>query len=64
MCLSQELDQIRPETRSIFLLRFQENLSIKVISQIVALPEGTVKSRLFYATKKLAHNLHHFNHLV
>jgi RNA polymerase sigma-70 factor (ECF subfamily) len=64
LCLSQELEKVNPETRSIFLLRFQENCSIKAISQIMSLPEGTIKSRLFYTIKKLAQNLHHFNPLA
>ena len=63
-CLAQELKKINPETRSIFILRFQENCSIKEIGQIMSLPEGTVKSRLFYTIKKLAHKLHHFNQLA
>jgi len=57
----RELNGFNSETKSIFLLRFQEDLSIKEISKIVLLPEGTVKSRLFYTIKKLAQRLQHFN---
>jgi RNA polymerase sigma-70 factor (ECF subfamily) len=62
--LTRQLNRINPVSKSIFLLRFQENLSIREISKIVSLPEGTVKSRLFYTIKKLAHQLHHFNQLI
>lgn len=57
----QIINKLNPETRSIFLLRFQEDMNIKQISEIVSLPEGTVKSRLFYIIKKLTQRFH--NHL-
>lgn len=44
-----------------FILRYQEDLSIKEISKIVGCPEGTVKSRLYYAVKKLSAKLKIFN---
>jgi len=53
-----KLDQLKQST---FLLRFQENLSIKEISEILECSEGTVKSRLFYMTKSLAKKLKAFN---
>jgi RNA polymerase sigma-70 factor (ECF subfamily) len=59
--LLRELDGINSATKSIFLLRFQENMSIKEISKMVSLPEGTVKSRLFYTVKKLAQRLQPFH---
>ncbi|MDP5168744.1 MAG: sigma-70 family RNA polymerase sigma factor [Bacteroidia bacterium] len=40
--------------REVFLLRFQEDLPLKDIAAIVNCSEGTVKSRLFYALKKLS----------
>jgi RNA polymerase sigma-70 factor (ECF subfamily) len=49
----EELSKIEPEHRSIFILRFQEQLSIPEIKEIIGCSEGTVKSRLFYTTKKL-----------
>ncbi|MBN2089918.1 sigma-70 family RNA polymerase sigma factor [candidate division KSB1 bacterium] len=49
-----ELATFEPEKQTIFLLKYQQNLSIKEISDICNCPEGTVKSRLFYMTKKLA----------
>jgi len=36
-------------------------LSIKEIAEIIEINEGTVKSRLFNATKKMAENLKEFN---
>jgi len=59
--LNTELDKIDPDHRSTFILRFQENLSIKEIKDILGCSEGTVKSRLFYTTRKLAKSLKVFN---
>ncbi len=42
-------------------LRFQQELQVKEIAQIMNLPEGTVKSRLFYLLKKFSVLLHEFN---
>ena len=56
-----ELNKINPVHRSTFLLRYQENLSLKKISEIQGSSEGTIKSRLFYTTKKLADKLKKYN---
>lgn len=46
--------------RQCFLLRYQEECSIKEISEILDCPLGTVKSRIHYCLKKLAEQLHIF----
>jgi len=51
------LDQLGNEHQSAFLLRYREGFSIKEVAEILELPEGTVKSRLFYAKKLLAEKL-------
>jgi len=51
------LDELGTEHRSAFLLRYREGFSIKDVAEILGLPEGTVKSRLFYAKKTLAEKL-------
>ncbi|MBN2000446.1 sigma-70 family RNA polymerase sigma factor [candidate division KSB1 bacterium] len=56
----EQLQQLKPEQKSAFILRFQENLSTLEISEILDCPEGTVKSRLFYVTKKLAKKLYNY----
>ena len=46
------------ENQSItFILRYDQEYSIKEIAEITESSEGTVKSRLFYTTKKLAEKL-------
>ncbi len=47
------------EHRSAFLLRYREGFSIREVATILELPEGTVKSRLFYAKKLLAEKLNY-----
>lgn len=53
------LDQLGEEPRSAFLLRYREGFSVRDIAEILELPEGTVKSRLFYARKVLAEKLNY-----
>lgn len=53
------LNQLGPEHRSAFLLRYREGFSIREVAETLELPEGTVKSRLFYARKILAEKLHY-----
>ena len=59
----KELEKFQDIYRHIFLLRFHENLTINQISEITGCKEGTVKSRLFYMTKKLSAQLKHYNPL-
>ncbi len=48
------LMQLDTDQRSTFLLRYQENYSIGEISKIMNCAPGTIKSRLFYTSRKLA----------
>jgi RNA polymerase sigma-70 factor (ECF subfamily) len=59
--LSAELERLGDGHRSAFLLRYQQNMSIREIGEILGCSEGTVKSRLFYTTQKLASKLKAFN---
>lgn len=59
--LIKELGRLDENQRSAFILRFQEQLSIKEISQILDCSEGTTKSRLFYAAQKLSKKLKWFD---
>jgi len=59
--LNIELNKLEENQRTTFLLRYQEEFSINEISEILGCAEGTVKSRLFYCTKKLALKLRIFD---
>jgi len=52
--LSESIKRLPQEQRSLIVLRFKINLSIKEIAEVYQCPEGTIKSRLFYATKELS----------
>jgi len=53
----QYLEKLDPEVKTIFLLRHAGELTIPEIARATGCPEGTVKSRLFYAMKKMSENL-------
>ncbi len=48
-----ELEKLDESHRSAFLLKYREGLDISEISEILELPPGTIKSRLFYTRKKI-----------
>lgn len=58
--LHQALGELDDAQRQCFVLRYQEELSMKEIAEIMDCPEGTVKSRMFYTLKKLGNKLRAF----
>lgn len=55
--LRQELERLSPDSRLLFSLRFEEELSVPQIAEVMAIPEGTVKSRLHTLTQTLKKKL-------
>ena len=49
-----ELETLEEKQRSILILKYKENFSLKEISEILDLPVGTIKSRLHYARLELS----------
>lgn len=47
------LDKLSPEHREVLMLAFYNDLSYSEIAQILGCPEGTVKSRVYYAKEQL-----------
>ena len=47
------LSRISPEHREVLTLRFLEGMSIGEIAEVIDCPEGTVKSRLHYASREI-----------
>ena len=57
--LKESLDQLPGPDRAVLSLRYEENFDTAEIAGILDVPEGTVKSRLFYARKRLRKYLEH-----
>lgn len=55
------IDNLEVSHRTVFVLRYLEHFSLQEIAEITEAPVGTVKSRLFYATRKMTENLKLFN---
>ncbi len=53
VAVHQSLDRLEPKHRELLALFFLEEFSLAEISQILGCPEGTVKSRVYYAKKAL-----------
>ena len=53
----KSLVQLDEKHRDVFSLRHLQGFSLKEIADVLEINEGTVKSRLFYATKQLAEKL-------
>lgn len=62
--LEKELNELETNHKTTFVLRYQEELSIKEIAEIMDCSEGTVKSRIFYTLQKLSQKLKTFNHII
>jgi RNA polymerase sigma-70 factor (ECF subfamily) len=59
--LNSAICRLSDDHKAVFVLKHQQQMSIKEIAEIVQVPQGTVKSRLFTATKQLAKHLQHLN---
>lgn len=55
-------NDLNEKEKNIFILRFEQELSIKEIAEVAQMPEGSVKSSIYYLLKKLAPHLKDFNH--
>ncbi|MCO5260093.1 MAG: RNA polymerase sigma factor [Crocinitomicaceae bacterium] len=56
----KKLNLLDEKHREAFIFRHIEGLSIKEIADLLKISEGTIKSRIFYATKHLAEELSHY----
>lgn len=61
LALDIAVDKLGDQHKLTFVLRYIEELTIKEIAEMTDVATGTVKSRLFYATKKVASDIQEFN---
>lgn len=59
--LKQSIQNLEHHHKTVFILRFMEKFSLNEISEITETSLGTVKSRLFYATRKMAEQLKEYD---
>ena len=55
--LRQELSQLDAESRLLFSLRFEEEMTVPQIAEVMKIPEGTVKSRQHTIIRNLKQKL-------
>jgi RNA polymerase sigma-70 factor (ECF subfamily) len=53
----QAVESLPQKHREVFLLQYYQNLQYPEISEILGIPVGTVKSRMFHASQKLSQHL-------
>ena len=58
--LASVLATLPQESRTLFALRFEEELSIKQVAQVLNIPEGTVKSKMHRLLCQLKQQLHDY----
>lgn len=56
------VETLSEKEKSIYVLRFEQEMSIAEIADILDIPEGSVKSGIYYLLKKLSHHLKEFTH--
>ncbi|WP_026370211.1 RNA polymerase sigma factor [Kallotenue papyrolyticum] len=63
LVVQQALAELDPKHRAVVVLFYLHEYSVQEIAEIVGVPEGTVKSRLFYARKLLRRYLERYDGL-
>lgn len=58
--IERALGTLTPRERSVFVLRHYEELSMKEIADVLKITDGTVRSILFRALKRLQQELSHY----
>ncbi len=52
-----EINELGETEKTAFLLYYREDFTVRDIGHVLDLPEGTIKSRLFYTRKKISEKL-------
>ena len=62
--VSQALEGLSEAHKSVFVLRYEQHLELNDIAEILEVPLGTVKSRLFHLQRRMAKELKAFQILL
>ena len=60
--MQKALMGLNEKEQSIFVLRFEEEMSIKEIAEKINIPAGSVKSGIFHLLKKIVKHIKEFNY--
>ena len=60
--ISALIETLSEKEKNIYSLRFEQEMSIAEIAGILDIPEGSVKSGIYYLLKKLSNHLKEFTH--
>ncbi|MES2616351.1 MAG: RNA polymerase sigma factor [Bacteroidota bacterium] len=60
--INSAYNSLNEKEKNIFILRFEQELSLKEIAEIIAIPEGSVKSGIYYLLKKFTPYLKDFSY--
>jgi len=60
--LQQLIEELPEEKRAVFRLVHDAEMETRQVAQTLGIPEGTVKSRLHYATRRLAQKWRDLQH--
>jgi len=64
VAFDESMESLDDKHREVFSLRHLQGLSMKEIADVLVINEGTVKSRLFYATKQLVEKLKDYQSIL
>jgi len=59
--LRKSIHELEHHHKTVFILRYMEHFSLNEIAEVTETSVGTVKSRLFYATRKMAEQLKEYD---
>ena len=62
LSLNELIEDLKEDEKSVILLKYYSDHTLKEISEILDIPLGTAKSVLYRALDKLRHNLKEVDH--
>jgi len=60
--IEEACSHLNEREKQLYILRFEEELSIKEIATVLQIPDGSVKSGIYYMLKKLSIKIKAFNY--